>query len=168
MQTQPKIPEISKYQHYINCCAALGITGTVDNLNQMLSVDYLISNEDRHFNNFGVIRNAETLEWIDFAPIFDCGTSMWFDHNTFVIGQNDISKPFEKTHSEQIALVKSYDFLDFEKIADIADMCYEIYKSSPFIDDERLKWLCHWTGRRMELLKGIAPGCTQRYGITMQ
>ncbi len=34
----------------------------------MIVLDYLIANEDRHLNNFGVIRNAETLEWLGFAP----------------------------------------------------------------------------------------------------
>jgi len=33
-------------------------------------------NEDRHLNNFGVIRNVENLEWIDTAPIFDTGQSL--------------------------------------------------------------------------------------------
>ena len=30
----------------------------------MLVLDYIISNEDRHCNNFGFIRNAESLEWL--------------------------------------------------------------------------------------------------------
>lgn len=31
-------------------------------INQMLVLDYLIQNEDRHQNNFGVVRRADTLE----------------------------------------------------------------------------------------------------------
>ncbi len=30
----------------------------------MLTADYLIANYDRHYNNFGAIRNADTLEWM--------------------------------------------------------------------------------------------------------
>ena len=33
-------------------------------VNQILVLDYLIVDEDRHQNNFGLIRNANTLEWI--------------------------------------------------------------------------------------------------------
>ncbi len=46
----------------------------------MLTLDYIIANGDRHYNNFGFIRNAETLEWQGLAPIFDSGASLW--HNT--------------------------------------------------------------------------------------
>lgn len=34
------------------------------------------STVDRHFNNFGVVRNADTLEWLGAAPIYDCGITM--------------------------------------------------------------------------------------------
>ena len=39
----------------------------------MLVLDYLIVNEDRHLNNFGLIRNAVTPEWIGAAPLYDNG-----------------------------------------------------------------------------------------------
>ncbi len=41
----------------------------------MIVLDYIIANEDRHLNNFGLLRNAETLEWYGFAPIYDSGSS---------------------------------------------------------------------------------------------
>ena len=39
-------------------------------VDRMIVVDYLLANTDRHYNNFGAIRNANTLEWIGPAPIF--------------------------------------------------------------------------------------------------
>ena len=54
-------------------------------LDRMLVLDYLIVNEDRHQNNFGVIRNADTLEYPGAAPIYDSGTSLWFDKPTAMI-----------------------------------------------------------------------------------
>jgi hypothetical protein len=68
MQTSKKRNHVSVYQHYVNCCEALGIPGIVEALDQMMVVDYLIANEDRHQNNFGVIRNSDTLEWLAPAP----------------------------------------------------------------------------------------------------
>ena len=40
-----------------------------ERFNKMLKVDYIIANEDRHYNNFGFIRNADTLEWLGLAPV---------------------------------------------------------------------------------------------------
>lgn len=34
-------------------------------------LDYIIMNEDRHLNNFGIIKDVNSLEWISVAPIFD-------------------------------------------------------------------------------------------------
>lgn len=33
-------------------------------------------NEDRHLNNFGIIRDVNSLEWISVAPIYDNGESL--------------------------------------------------------------------------------------------
>ncbi len=53
----------------------LEIKGMQQELDQMLAVEYLIVNEDRHQNNFGVLRDADSLEWLGAAPIYDSGTS---------------------------------------------------------------------------------------------
>ena len=44
-----------------------------------------MSNKDRHLNNFGLLRDSNTLEYIGFAPIFDSGNSMLYD-NPYVAG----------------------------------------------------------------------------------
>ena len=64
MQTQKKDNQTSVYRHYRNCCEKLGIPNVARALDQMLVLDYLIANEDRHFNNFGLLRNPDTLEWL--------------------------------------------------------------------------------------------------------
>ena len=79
MQTQKKSNSTSVYRHFLDCCDALGAPDSVPALDRMLVLDYLIANEDRHLNNFGLIRNAETLKWLGFAPIFDSGSSLGYD-----------------------------------------------------------------------------------------
>lgn len=43
-------------------------------------LDFFIINEDRHLNHFGIIREINTLEWLDAAPIFDNGQSLNIDY----------------------------------------------------------------------------------------
>ena len=64
--------------HFIKCAVHLGANyhQVKTFLNEMLTLDYLIENIDRHFGNFGLIRNVQTLQ-VKPAPIFDCGTSLW-------------------------------------------------------------------------------------------
>ena len=82
MSAFKKRNEQSEYELYIECCETLGIADARKKLEQMLVLDYLIVNEDRHLNNFGLIRNAVTLEWIGTAPLYDNGNSMWFNRIT--------------------------------------------------------------------------------------
>ena len=79
LRTQKKNNSVSVYQHFINCCETLGINDPAPFLDRMLTLDYIIANEDRHFNNFGVLRDAETLRWLGFAPIYDSGSSLGYD-----------------------------------------------------------------------------------------
>lgn len=49
---------------------------------EMIYLDFLIGNEDRHFNNFGVIRTSNGFR---LAPHFDNGLSL-FEHDTRYLG----------------------------------------------------------------------------------
>lgn len=47
-------------------------------LDYQVMSDYVMTNRDRHFNNFGLLRNTDTLQWLCFAPIYDTGNSMFY------------------------------------------------------------------------------------------
>jgi len=49
----------------------------------MWQKDRIINNIDRHYGNFGFIRNADTLEFQGFEPIFDNGNSLWYNVSDF-------------------------------------------------------------------------------------
>lgn len=156
-ETLPKEKNISSYEHFKKCCEIQGIKNTEKFLDYMLAVDYIIANSDRHFRNFGVIRNAETLEWIGFAPLFDCGTSLWFNQ----IAKNikpikyDESKPFAAAHSKQISLVTDLTWIDFGKLDGIEEDCSKILSSSKFIDEARYENICYAVKKRIDMLKDL-------------
>lgn len=51
-------------------------------ISDMALADMAMRNEDRHWTNFGILRDAETLEWRCAAPLFDFGNSLWFKEAT--------------------------------------------------------------------------------------
>nr|WP_240472953.1 HipA domain-containing protein [Paenibacillus sanguinis] len=157
MQTRQKPNHVSVYQHYVNCCEALGITGIVEALDQMIVVDYLIANEDRHQNNFGVIRHAETLEWMGPAPIYDSGSSLWFSKPLGLIRTDGklTCKPFKPDHNEQIKLVTSFDWLDLSLLDGIEDEVRTIFRGSLFVDEARCHAICQALRGRIERLREI-------------
>ncbi|MDR1796624.1 MAG: excisionase, partial [Clostridiales Family XIII bacterium] len=144
--------------HYLKCCDALGIPGVREGIDRMLAVDYLMANADRHFNNFGVMRNVDTLAWLGPAPIFDTGTSMWYDTiaQQILAGAPVDSKPFRPKHDEQIKLVSDFSWLDFDALAGVDEAYAEVLAQSPFIDAPRRKALCRALARRIAMLQEIA------------
>ena len=158
IQTKKRANNLSAYQHFLLCCEYLKIPDMASSLNQILTLDYLMVNSDRHFNNFGAVRDAETLEWIGAAPIFDCGTSMWYDQYTHLIrpGVDAPSKPFKAKHSEQIKLVTDFDWIDFSALRGVEEEYNEILRPSPYIDDVRRDTLCRAVQERVKMLENEA------------
>ena len=152
-QTSRRPNSVSHYDYYLNRCNELGIPNAELGINQMLVLDFLIANTDRHYSNFGAVRNAKTLEWLGIAPIYDSGTSMWHNTPNAMIGNDVQSKPFRSTHAEQIKLAASLDFVDFAKLKDIEDAANEIYRQSPLIDANRRERLCRSLAERVKLLE---------------
>jgi hypothetical protein len=135
MQTQKQPNDRSLWDHFLSCCDALGAPDVTDALNRMLSVDYIIANEDRHWNNFGLLRNAETLAWLGLAPVYDSGTSLWY--NTQRVGAHAPSKPFRKDHAEQIKLVTDLSWFDRGALAGLEHEILEIFSASEDVDETR-------------------------------
>ncbi len=158
MQTEKKPNHISVYSHYRNCCERLGIPDIRISLDQMLVLDYLIVNEDRHLNNFGVIRDADTLEYLGAAPLYDNGTSLWFDKPLPMInaGGKPVCKPFKSSHEEQIRLVTDFSWIDFSALHGIDEEFCEITRDSIFINDDRRDALCRALLRRVDMLQHAA------------
>lgn len=103
---------ISMYEHYITTLENYGISNVRQKLEHMLLLDFIIGNIDRHFNNFGVLRNSDTLEFIDVVPIFDTGSSLGSNKAApfFHIDKNDEICSFEIDEFTQFHLIKNkYD-----------------------------------------------------------
>ncbi len=149
----------SQYQHCVNCFCEIGITDIKQKLNEMLVVDFLIANEDRHFNNFGAIRDAETLKYLKFAPIFDNGTAFGYDllAGSIKAGVNIGCKPFKEKHTEQIKLVDSFEWISFEKLRLFNNEIYQILaETNGLIDKERADAIVYAYNKRVDYLEKLA------------
>ena len=161
LQTKKKSNNTSVYTHLKECCEALGIKGVVPFLDRMIVLDYIIANEDRHLNNFGAIRNAETLEWIGMAPIYDSGSSLGYDKIPAKIrsGKDVVCKPFKNHHSEQLKLVSDFGWIDFENLSDVGEVIKEVLSSDgaeEYIDESRINAITDGVEKRIEMLRQLA------------
>lgn len=99
------------YKKYIEFLKNNGIKNVEDKIAKMYILDYLIVNKDRHLGNFGIIRNCNTLEWIDIAPVFDSGQAMY--------SQDEI---YEYNFSEAYGTFFNNKHLEFDRILEIVGL----------------------------------------------
>lgn len=161
IQMQKKPNNISVYQHFVNCCEAIGVRDAVPFLDRMIVLDYLIANEDRHLNNFGLLRNSETLEWLGFAPIYDSGSSLGYDKVASQIrSEREVGcKPFKNHHAEQIKLVSDFSWIDFGRLSDVKDLIIETLTADgaeEYMDAGRIEAITESVERRIRNLSELA------------
>jgi hypothetical protein len=141
----------SHYTHLLKCCEKLEIPNVKQAIDKMLTLDYIIFNEDRHYYNFGFIRNAETLKWEGFSPIFDSGTSLWY--NTPFVGEKVSCKPFYAKHEKQLTLVDDLSWFDSDALVGLEHEIKEIFKPSRRVDDYRAEMIAKYTMENVKKLK---------------
>lgn len=127
----------------------------------MYILDFLIMNEDRHLNNFGVVRDVNTLKWLDVAPIFDNGQSLnieYYDENELHIsGEGRLFyeiKPFD----EIIKVIKDMKRIDISKLDGIVEWFNDLlhqYQHLTGYSDARINKLCILLNRQINKLKEI-------------
>ena len=106
-----KIPnDLSLYDAFIKISAANGIDeGYIrDYMDYLTMTDFIISNTDEHLLNYGIIRSLSTLAFIEPAPIFDSGNSMFFDvHMPHALTRAELlARKITAIHSTEEAMLK--------------------------------------------------------------
>ena len=109
----------SEYAFLIRRYEELGIKEAKKQIDQMLLVDFIIGNEDRHLNNFGLLRDANTLSFVGVAPIFDNGSCLGFDkEDRYLLNAIDTPwKPFAtRTKMNQLDYIEALPLSSSESI----------------------------------------------------
>ena len=145
----------NKYEHYVRCLNELKVPYANLLVDKMIVCDFILANKDRHFNNFGVIRNIETLQLERVAPIFDNGCSLWFDENDMYVGEFFLTKPFEEYEKTQINLVKNFSWLDMKKLDGFELEVREILESNKLLSQERINKITEQVKLRIDYINKL-------------
>ena len=136
---------------YVRICQELGIKDASARFDEMLCVDYLMANTDRHWTNFGVVRHADNLEFLKMMPIFDTGSSLWHQTPDYAIGKEPVYGKMLRIPLEQhLRYVKDPSFLEFSKLKDFAGRIREIFALSQAMAESRSAIICDEFQRRVK------------------
>lgn len=149
------------YEDYIRFLEKNGIKDARIKMENMYILDFLIMNEDRHLNNFGIIRDVNTLKWLDVAPIFDNGMALnvpyYSDDEVIIAGKGRFFYEV-KLFDEIIKIVKDIKRINLKKLDGIVewfDNLLHEYQNITHMSDKRINLLCVLLNRQIKKLESL-------------
>ncbi len=149
------------YEEYIKILIDNGIKDCRNKLEDMFLLDYLILNEDRHLNNFGIIRDVNNLKWLSIAPIYDNGQSLnIIDYTDDELIINGKGRFFYKVESfdniiKIIKDINKYDLTKLDGVVEEFDLLLHKYQYITNMTDRRINKICILLMSRINKLKSI-------------
>lgn len=97
--------------------------GLKEKMDEIVILDFLNGNGDRHHNNIGYIRDPNTLEIVGLAPCFDNGAGMSYDYINGKAVEKAGAKLFYRDEIEELSLVDNFEFfkssnITYEELSD--------------------------------------------------
>ncbi len=94
--------------------------GAAREFTDMLKLDFLLGNTDRHLANFGMLANSDTAGIIGFAPLFDSGACLGWDGR-----RPEYQRPVGLSRAELAAKFVNEEFPDEREVRTIVRKTYE-------------------------------------------
>lgn len=154
---------INDYDLYLEILKTHNVPNAEEYLQKMFILDYIMLNEDRHLNNFGVIRDVKTLEWKQICPIFDTGRSMntnvtiayWdFENGEVKCFTNELisSRNLEKLFTIKISEVQIEKLRELGKEYKGMLLKYQLYTK---LTNEEIQLLVEGYKKRIEVFENL-------------
>ncbi len=149
------------FETYINILENNGIKNAKVELENMFILDFLIMNEDRHLNNFGIIRDVNTLKWLSCAPIFDNGQSLnieYYSKEELHISNEGRFFYELKSFDEIIKVVQDIKRIDINSLNDLPewfDNLLHKYQHITKLSNTKINSLCIILNRQINKLKKL-------------
>lgn len=121
LESEKKSNDRSEFEQFIFLCEKHGLSGELVRsfLEYQILSDFVLTNVDRHFYNFGILRDTDTLKFVGMAPIFDSGNSMFWNYRRIPRGEEllDISvNSFKTKETQLLSYVRNARLIDGDRL----------------------------------------------------
>ncbi len=157
MSSEPRSK--SHYEHLLDVCEHNYIDReeTVRELDYQILTDHIMSQTDRHFGNFGFLRDSDSLKFIGMAPIYDSGESM-YANTTAPENERDLSHLMTKgfaTEAEQLLeFVHDPYAVDLTLLPPVSYL-EEMYAKDSKESSTHIKGICYAYEKRIDQIRHL-------------
>ena len=159
-----KVPnDVSLYEALIRQAVSLGADEQEVRafLEYMILTDFILTNTDRHLNNFGFLYDPQQHRLSGMAPLFDTGNSLFYDYDVIPHGGNLLDIPvnsFSKREADQLHYVKSDAGVKLERLAHFPEEAEALLKEYTDMTDERAAETARTIEEKIEYLNLFFQG----------
>ena len=159
-----KVPnDVSLYEALIRQAVSLGADEKEVRafLEYMILTDFILTNTDRHLNNFGFLYDPQQHRLSGMAPLFDTGNSLFYDYDVIPHGRNLLDIPvnsFSKREADQLHYVKSDAGVKLERLAHFPEEAEALLKEYTDMTDERAAETARTIEEKIEYLNLFFQG----------
>ena len=159
-----KVPnDISLYEALIRQAVSLGANEEEARsfLEYMILTDFILTNTDRHLNNFGFIYDPKQHRLSGMAPLFDTSNSLFYDCDVIPHGGNLLDIPvnsFSKREADQLHYVKTDAGVKLESLAHFPEEAEALLKEYTDMTDERAAETARTIEEKIEYLNLFFQG----------
>lgn len=159
-----KIPnDTSNFEAMIQLATSYGIEEQKvrTHLEYTILTDFILTNTDRHFNNFGFLYNPEKHRFVAMAPIYDTGNSLFYNKEFIPVKSNllDIRvTSFCEREVDMLRYVSDKELIDLEKLNGFSAEVVKILKEHTTMPVSRAEQIARSVEEKIEYLRIFQTG----------
>lgn len=160
--TLPSIKGSSMYDRFCRYVGNLGMDEAAyrNSICKMMVGDYILANIDRHWRNFGFIRNIDSLEMRP-APAFDTGNCLWYWKGVREIERLNFDfalKPFGPEPERELSAIDCARWYSPEMLEGFVEEAVGILSASDHArSNGRLDFIAEAIGTHIARINAILP-----------
>ncbi len=148
---------VSNYEAIINRAVYYGIEEETvrRQLEYTIITDFILSNTDRHFNNFGFLYSPAKHKLAAMAPVFDTGNALFYNKETVPSNRNllDVTvSSFCKREVDMLRYVTCTDAVHLDLLKDFPEEAEQMLKEYTDMPKERAEAIALTIGQKIEYL----------------
>ena len=161
--SEKKRNDISWFEHFIQVSGQHGIDKErlrID-LEYQILADFVLTGTDRHLSNISILRDADTLEFIGMAPIYDSGKCLFVNQEATQSDKGNLlnvkTTSFSKSEKGLLRYAPDRDLLDITKLPS-PEYVRGMYEKDENISEKRIDAVVRGYELKIDMLRDLQLG----------
>ncbi|MCD8022297.1 MAG: HipA domain-containing protein [Lachnospiraceae bacterium] len=153
---------ISSYEHFLSVCGRHGMDTKQlrQDMEYQIMTDFILSGRDRHLSNISILRDANTLEFLRMAPIYDSGKCL-FVHSSIPASEKELlrieTQSFASSELKLLSYVTDRSLVDVSRLPE-PDYIRSMYTKDSKQDPKHIDRIAEAYAKKVELFRAFQNG----------